>query len=321
MGSTRIPELIQENTEAWREYGKALRHVQLSLDPSTYRNDLENGTLRLYDIVSENLSSANTNKRIEIQGDYLHAHSSATLDGIGVKLNSPTAPLIYFSQVNPLKIPFHILYLTNPAQAGKTLKLLVGRSNLMKAYSSPKIVEFISKFHFIGTDKDSHFTGSITQNAKENENVYGLPSDNVIIDSVRIQSDQNLWYKVVFWQTNDFDDTDLDSDAFCGEVDFDLPNDGFQIGGANQYYMQRDGLDIQYMDIDQTRKLHLSVLNLSATSKNAGATGEVVVEVICRECADTVNSSNTTSTKTATITVTSDDPDTATTTFTVTGSY
>lgn len=49
-------------------------------------------------------------------------------------------------------------------------------------------------------------------------------------------------------QTDGFDNTDLDLDRFCGEVEIDLPTNVYQIGRANQYYLDMRGLEIDYED-------------------------------------------------------------------------
>lgn len=129
------------------------------------------------------------------------------------------------------------------------------------------------------SDKDTHFTGAIVQNAKEDENLTGLVSNKIRVTGVSIQADQNLKFKVLFWTKDTFDDIDLDEDTYCGEVELDLNLEGFRISGAGQYYLDMRGLDIDYEDHDASHELHISLLNLSVTSKDAGGVGEVVVEV------------------------------------------
>lgn len=129
------------------------------------------------------------------------------------------------------------------------------------------------------SDKDSHFTGAINQNATEEENLTGLIANKIRITGVSVQSDQSLDYKLIFFKTDGFADTDLDLDTFASEQEMDLPSYGWRIAGANQYYMAVDGLAIDYQDDDETHELHVALQNLSATAKNAGATGEVVVEI------------------------------------------
>lgn len=132
---------------------------------------------------------------------------------------------------------------------------------------------------FIQSDKDTHFTNTLAQNAQETENITAIGCNDGIIRSVCIQSDQNLDWDVMFWGTDAFDDTDLDVAKFLGGVKFTV-SQGLQIGGAGQYYYMSDNnLGIPYKDMDGTNELHISLINRSVTSKNAGSAGEVVVAV------------------------------------------
>lgn len=130
----------------------------------------------------------------------------------------------------------------------------------------------------IVSDKDTHFTGAIAQNANEKENLTGLESNEITIVSIGIQSDQPLNYRLWIFETDGFDDTDLDADSFMEFVDFDLVTNNVQLGAANQYYFAITELDIDYKDLDETNELHIALENLSATAKNAGATGEVKLQ-------------------------------------------
>jgi hypothetical protein len=137
----------------------------------------------------------------------------------------------------------------------------------------------------VSTDKDTHFTGSIAQNAKEDENITGLGFNSGLVVTVTIISDQNLSWDVYFWGTDGADDTsDLDNEKFLGRVSF-AASDGDRIGAANQYryttnHSNQPYQPIRYIDLDGTEELHVSLVNRSGTSKNAGATGEVVVQFV-----------------------------------------
>jgi hypothetical protein len=80
-----------------------------------------------------------------------------------------------------------------------------------------------------------------------------------------------------------FADTDLDVDNFYSEVELDLATYGWRIAGAGQYYMILNGLSVDYEDSDGTNELHVALQNLSASAKNAGATGEVVILLVYEE--------------------------------------
>lgn len=147
--------------------------------------------------------------------------------------------------------------------------------------------------HFIRTDKDTHFTGSLATNAVEEENITGLKSPSGVIESVTITSDQNLDWDIYFWSTDGHSNTDLDSEYYLGKVRF-VVADGDQIAGSGQYYYDTATSSyafrpFPYYDRDAVgtttvgqNELHIGLVNRNATSKNAGATGEVVVTVTIR---------------------------------------
>ncbi|GAH91767.1 unnamed protein product [marine sediment metagenome] len=57
----------------------------------------------------------------------------------------------------------------------------------------------------------------------------------------------------------------------------DLVAIGYQIAGAGQWYAALTSLNIDYEDEDESNELHVSLQNLSAAAKIAGAAGEVTL--------------------------------------------
>lgn len=224
------------------------------------------------------LTSARTDEKVRLEGDFIHAWTDGDLDGVGVRFNNAQNDIVYFKRRNPVTVRFWEFYLTHAAQSGKTLDIFIGRQASATALTADVTVTSTQRFHTVSTDKDTHFTGALAQYAKEDENVTGLASNNIRITNIAIQSDQNLHFWLVFWATDGFDNTDLDTDTFKGAVELDLSVWGLQPGGANQYYMSLEDVNLDYTDSDGTRELHTSLYNEDATSKNAGATGEVKVD-------------------------------------------
>lgn len=142
--------------------------------------------------------------------------------------------------------------------------------------------------YILSTDKDSHFTEAIAQYATEEEDLPGLASNFIIIREVTILSDQNLSYRLLFFTTDGFANANLDLDTFLSSRALDIPTSGFQIGATGKYYLEVDNLAISYHDDDGTHELHVALQNLSATGKNAGATGEVVVHILYELVQDVV---------------------------------
>ena len=135
------------------------------------------------------------------------------------------------------------------------------------------------EFFFITSDKDINFTGAIALNAKEDENLTGLETNKIVITDVMIEAEENLQFFLLLWSTDGFENADLDVDSFLGFIDLDIPNNGFRIAGANQYYLNATGINLHYSDDDATNELHVSLLCRSAAGKTAGAAGEVKVKI------------------------------------------
>jgi len=136
------------------------------------------------------------------------------------------------------------------------------------------------------SDKDTHFTTALAQNASESENLL-LPTalDGVngnarsIIRGITVISDQNLDWQLVFFNSDTFVNADIDLNTAIASYKFTASTDALQVGGSGSYYYFKDGLNLPYLDADNTGELHVLLVNRSATGKNAGATGEVVIKV------------------------------------------
>lgn len=110
------------------------------------------------------------------------------------------------------------------------------------------------------------------------------------IRSLTLMSDQQLAWEINFFGTADYVSlvAVFESVHFLGRFGFQAA-DGSQIAGAGAFYYYIDGLDIAYQDFDFSNKVrnpvadigvvHVGVVNRSATAKNAGATGRLVVGI------------------------------------------
>jgi len=131
----------------------------------------------------------------------------------------------------------------------------------------------------ISSDKDTHFTGELVTNARENESLV-IRAGEVVrgqIESLSIIADQNLAWDVFVFETDNFSNADMDVDSFVDFESFTVAS-GVQIAGAGSFYYGTSALDIPYTAGDG--KIHLSLVNRSAgLTKTAGAAGEVVVKI------------------------------------------
>jgi len=234
-----------------------------------------------YNVRKFELDTAKTTsapQELDLPGDALTFYTDGDYDGIQYALDSPTNDWITVGEFgNPYAYPakFQKVYISWTQQVGKYLRIHVGReagaaASVAITAEAPRDV-----FQLMETDKDTHFTEALAQYAKEDENISGLLYNKSRIIGVGILSDQQLHYKLLLWFKDTFDDTDLDVDEYCAEIDLDIATYGFQVGGTGQWYMDIRNLHADYEDLDGTKELHASLINMSATSKNAGATGEV----------------------------------------------
>lgn len=252
--------------------------LQIQLPPPAPVHPLVPYNVRMFLL---NTARSEPGERIEIPGDSITAYTDGTLVGCYIRLDSPTNDAVPLSEFNPYYYPakFKEIWLETTVQVGKYLRLHIGREAGAEAAveitaAAPKMV-----FYTITTDKDAHFTGSLAQYAKEDENLTGLLGNKIRINKVAIQADQNLDFYLFFWRKNTFDDTNLNKDAFIGMIELDLGTLGLQVGGTGQYYLSAEALEFDYEDEDKANELHVSLYNASAAAKNAGATGEVVCHI------------------------------------------
>ena len=131
---------------------------------------------------------------------------------------------------------------------------------------------------FIRTDKDVDYTGAQAQNVSADANIAGLPANAGVIRQITILSDQGLAWECQFYSSDTFRDADLDVDTFIEAIKF-AEGDGLQDNGAGLFRYSISGLSIPYLDADGTLEAHLSIVNRSAVAKNAGATGEIVIQL------------------------------------------
>lgn len=138
----------------------------------------------------------------------------------------------------------------------------------------------------VRSDKDSHFTGAIAQNAGEDESLT-LPAclagingnARGLVRSLTLVADQNLDWEVQFWRSGTHGAADIDTDKWIGGVVFTASSDAKQLAGSGSYLYYKGNLDIPYIDLDNSGKLHVTLTNRSAGAKGAGAVGEVIVDV------------------------------------------
>ena len=157
----------------------------------------------------------------------------------------------------------------------------MGRALTARGIGAPDFVkELRTVIYTISSDKDLHFTSQLVKNAVEREDLTGLRSNRIRISKISIQADQQLLFEVLLYGTDAFEEADLDDDRFVASVELNLPTYGFQ-QTENQWRLDVENLNIDYIDVDSTKEIHVVLRNLSPTTKTAGADGEVKLEFLC----------------------------------------
>lgn len=270
---------IKSDLDAWIAGSKPL--------PENWdREALVSGTKKDYEVKTIALDAANTDLPIFIQGNVLAVWTDGAISDLSLRVNHLSASALPLRAFVPLAIKFYQLFLSNSAQTGKTLYLFAGRGANVAALGSGSVGPSevpIPHFFTTRSDKDTEFTGAIAQYAMELEALGWITSPKIRIVKVAMEADQALDWRLIFWSKSTADDTDLDVDSFEGDVELDMASFGFQIAGAGQYYMEVDGLDIYYANENGSKVCQVALQNLSATAKNAGATGEVTVKLTYEE--------------------------------------
>ena len=132
----------------------------------------------------------------------------------------------------------------------------------------------------LASTSGSHFTDALPKSSLERENLTGLRDSRVRITKISIQSVQQLLWEVLLYGTDNFEEAVMSDDKFIASVEMNMPLYAIQ-QTESQWRLEIRGLDIDYIDEDNTKELHVILRNLSPTAKIAGVLGEIKVEFTC----------------------------------------
>lgn len=136
--SDQLNQVVPNIAAITENLSRLLWSVTIPEMPS--KGSLVSGSVRPYSIHQYSLTGARTDERLLLSGSFLHAWTDGDLENIGVRLNLRQADILYLKRRNPMSLPFYEVYLTNDAQAGKTLDLLVGTHGLVDVSNQELIV-------------------------------------------------------------------------------------------------------------------------------------------------------------------------------------
>ncbi len=140
---TRIDELLVAQLQLLKSLG--VTGPAAGVDLVEQRRRAESGQWVPYSIKAFAMDTARDNEMVAAEGDYLVAKTDGTLAGIGVRFNHSTNDLVYLEDFNPFYgFRWWKLYLTHSAQAGKTLRLMVGREASAYAESQSVTVQTVA---------------------------------------------------------------------------------------------------------------------------------------------------------------------------------
>lgn len=285
---TRVDELLEQmlaETKRQSELLEAIktgapidvRHVESLYGPiqseAEYRAALLADSMRDYDTMKFDLSSARTDEEILLEGKFLHAYTDGDIRGLGVRLNNTNAPIIYFEQRNPIDIQYFKLYLSNTAQSGKYLYLLSvlkgatgGTSPIAPhvLYVEPRVIPY--------STNTSYYSTALAQYAQDDKSMTGALGNMLTIDRMTLKAKQKLDFYVLLYHKDTFG-----FGVIAGIIHMDMATHSILSDGY--YLLTQEDLDLDYEDTDETEKFHISLYNASATPKVAGASGNVQIEV------------------------------------------
>jgi hypothetical protein len=140
----------------------------------------------------------------------------------------------------------------------------------------------------VRSDKDTHFTTALATDAIDLETIGDavetasnrVPTIRSAIRRITLIADQNLAWDVMLFRATFTPPltTDADLHPLVEWIEFKAA-DGKRVAGAGLYLYTWTGLDIPYFNTDAPGRIHVGLVNRDAVAKNAGATGEVIVEL------------------------------------------
>jgi hypothetical protein len=139
----------------------------------------------------------------------------------------------------------------------------------------------VGKIIPVTTVAATQFRSALAQNAGENlsldVNSYGVGIRvDSIIRTLQIMSVEDRQWELWFYGKNSFN-ASVNPDVNTRNGWYWFGVSGRQIGAAGLYHFYVDGLYVPYRDLDQTGKIHMTLINRSAGAKSAGDAGALRV--------------------------------------------
>jgi len=117
-------------------------------------DELRAQRVKVYDTLTIDLATVRADQEMIISGNYIYALEATDITTtLQVKLNEIPRSLISLYKGRGVRAPFYRLYLTNAAQAGKTITLAIGiESDTFEVFDVGKALELSGYVKVDGTD-------------------------------------------------------------------------------------------------------------------------------------------------------------------------
>ena len=134
------------------------------------------------------------------------------------------------------------------------------------------------------TSGATQFIDTGTQNVLYTANITSVGYNELSVRNISISSSQNLAWEVFLFSKDTFNTASVDTDTCIGRIAFDAA-DGVQFGGAGNYFYSSmestfnsgGNVGVPYMDEDNSKELHIGLVNRTATVKQSGTYSPVAI--------------------------------------------
>lgn len=179
--------------------------------------------------------------------------------------------IVYTSTVFPLWTRSKVLEF-DELEIETTAKTMfyIAMSNVMDAMASIEPVTTIITRRIIETDPAAQFTDGLAVGSEEDENLI-IAANKIYLTNIAVISSHDRYYQLQFFVRDTVPFADLD---YIGQIDFDLPTYGVTLKGGYRA-MHASNVDLDYRDMDVTKRLHTRLVNLGPGAKLAYPGGVV----------------------------------------------
>lgn len=185
--------------------------------------------------------------------------------------------IVYSSSVFPLWTRSKVIEFDEiEIDTSYPIMFYIAMSNTEDAMASIDPITNVASRHVVSTDPTTDFILGLAALVGTDEANIPIAVSKIALTNIAIMSAQNRNYRLAFYSGDGFGALE-----YVGNVDFDLPTEGFLLNGY--YCMNVHDMLFDYADLDNSYELHMQLVNLDALAKTAGAPGAVKFTMIYGE--------------------------------------